>query len=168
LAVDRHGIEALDLSVAVEQVCRVSITPQLATLEIERVDVPFTKHYTLAWDELLGASACVVAESERGLLGVGALTIERWNRRAVVAHLHVDRPVRGRGIGTELLSGLRRAAHAANARCLWVETQNVNVPAIQFYHRHGFGWCGLDTALYDPAVLPGETALFFTAPIDRE
>ena len=50
----------------------------------------------------------------------------------------------------------------AGARCLWLETQNTNYPAIQFYQHVGFRLCGLDESLYDPAG-PGrnEIALFF-------
>ena len=53
-------------------------------------------------------------------------------------------------------------ARSAGARCLWVETQNVNYPAIQFYRQVGFQLCGLDESLYDPEG-PGrnEIALFF-------
>jgi hypothetical protein len=45
---------------------------------------------------------------------------------------------------------------------MWVETQNINIPAIQFYQRAGFRFCGLDEALYDPEE-PGrhEVALFW-------
>jgi ribosomal protein S18 acetylase RimI-like enzyme len=44
-------------------------------------------------------------------------------------------------------------------RCLWLETENVNYPAIGFYRRAGFRLCGLDDILYrpgDPGLLPGE------------
>jgi ribosomal protein S18 acetylase RimI-like enzyme len=55
-----------------------------------------------------------------------------------------------------------QAAQAWQARCVWLETQNVNYGAIQFYGRLGFVWCGLDLALYDPyGPAAGETALFF-------
>jgi ribosomal protein S18 acetylase RimI-like enzyme len=45
---------------------------------------------------------------------------------------------------------------------VWLETQNTNYGAIQFYRRVGFQCCGLDLSLYDtdgPAA--GEIALFF-------
>jgi ribosomal protein S18 acetylase RimI-like enzyme len=64
------------------------------------------------------------------------------------------------GVGGALLEAMRDHAHALGAPCLWVETQNVNAPAIRFYRRHGFACCGLDTTLYDPRQLRGETAVF--------
>ena len=43
----------------------------------------------------------------------------------------------------------------------------MNAPAVRFYLRQGFTCCGLDTALYDPRLVPDESALFFTLPLDR-
>jgi ribosomal protein S18 acetylase RimI-like enzyme len=51
------------------------------------------------------------------------------------------------------------------ARCLWLETQNVNGPAIALYLRQGFRLGGFDDTLYDPAVDPDEVALLFTHPL---
>ena len=60
----------------------------------------------------------------------------------------------------------RRFARSTEARCIWLETQNVNVPAIRFYQRIGFQFCGFDATLYDPAHTPKtEIALFFTHPV---
>lgn len=75
-------------------------------------------------------------------------------------HLYVSAPVRGRGLGAALLDALVQRARSAGARCLWVETQNVNYPAVQFYVANGFSLCGLDQSFYDPIEHPGEIALF--------
>jgi ribosomal protein S18 acetylase RimI-like enzyme len=107
-----------------------------------------------------------VAEIATTLVGVAALKVEAWNRRAVLEHLFIDAPYRGRGIGRTLIADVVRSAQERQARCLWLETQNVNYGAIQFYQRVGFRCCGLDTTLYDsdePA--PGETALFFVCDL---
>jgi len=61
-----------------------------------------------------------------------------------------------------LIDNVVQAAHQRHAGCLWLETQNINYGAIQFYQRVGFTWCGLDLALYDShGLAAGETALFF-------
>ena len=69
------------------------------------------------------------------------------------------------GCGRALIDALaERARREPSARCLWLETQNVNYPAVQFYLRMGFRLCGLDETLYrpgDPYILPGEVALYF-------
>ena len=58
---------------------------------------------------------------------------------------------RGVGIGRALLQAIEPIARAAGALRLWLETQNVNYPAIRFYRRQGFRLVGLDESLYDPA-----------------
>ena len=115
----------------------------------------------MAWDELATSTEAIVALREGTLVGVAALEYVAWNRRGVVSHLYVDRATRQQGIGRRLLRELHARANALHARCLWVETQNVNAPAIRFYESCGFVFCGLDTSLYDPEDLGGETALFF-------
>jgi hypothetical protein len=66
-------------------------------------------------------------------------------------------------LGQELVgfTGVKYAK-GTEARCLWLETQNTNYPAIQFYHRAGFRICGLDESLYDPqGPGRGEVAVYF-------
>jgi len=90
------------------------------------------------------------------------MTIEAWNRRAVLHHLYVTRAVRRIGLGHALVTAAIGAARDRNARCLWVETQTVNYGAVQFYRSMGFEWCGFDTSLYDPSAAGiAEVALFF-------
>ncbi len=129
---------------------------------VERVVTPaFVKQYPVVWEDLCACSAAIVAEREGVLIGVAALQYVAWNRRAVVAHLYVDRIARGQGIGARLVRDLRVLAKALHARCLWVETQNVNAPAIRFYERCGFLFSGLDLTLYDPQDTAGDIALYF-------
>ncbi|QTR01699.1 GNAT family N-acetyltransferase, partial [Saccharothrix algeriensis] len=46
------------------------------------------------------------------------------------------------------------------ARTAWLETSNVNVPAVRAYLRMGFTLCGLDTTLYRGTPAEGEIALY--------
>jgi len=105
--------------------------------------------------------ACIGPE----MTGFGELQFESWNGRARIEHLYVSGRFRGAGVGRALIEALgARARREASARCLWLETQNVNYPAVQFYRRMGFRLCGLDETLYrpgDPHLLPGEVALYF-------
>ena len=108
------------------------------------------------------ADFTVVAEQDGQLVGVAAVKYEPWNRRGEVWHVYVAKAARRRGIGTALMNELVVFARSVGARCLWVETQNVNFPAIQFYRRAGFRFCGLDEAFYDPeGPGPDEIALFW-------
>ena len=101
-----------------------------------------------------------MAEFDGAIAGFGQVEPPGWNGRATVAHLYVSAPFRGRGLGAALLEALAEHARAAEARCLWAETQNVNYPAVHFYLANGFYLCGLDQSFYDPVELPGEIALF--------
>ncbi|HEX5323251.1 MAG TPA: GNAT family N-acetyltransferase, partial [Capsulimonadaceae bacterium] len=91
---------------------------------------------------------------------------ERWNNRINIRHLYVETELRRRGIGGQLLKELDLFARSVEARSLWLETQNTNYTAIQFYLRAGFQFCGFDAGLYDPKAVPeGEVALFFERPL---
>jgi ribosomal protein S18 acetylase RimI-like enzyme len=105
--------------------------------------------------------------ARRGGVTVGYAHVEyaEWNRRAEIGDFYVAGAARRSGIGAALMAAVVRRAQLTPARCLWLETQNVNGPAIAFYLRQGFSLCGFDETLYDPEVHPGETALFFTYPL---
>jgi GNAT superfamily N-acetyltransferase len=103
-----------------------------------------------------------VAETGNQVVGLVGLRCEQWNRRGVVVDMYVDRRSRGQGAGHALMAALLDATRRSGMNRLWLETQNVNVPAIRFYLREGFELCGLDRSFYDPETRAGaEVALFF-------
>jgi ribosomal protein S18 acetylase RimI-like enzyme len=76
--------------------------------------------------------------------------------------LYVAPGQRGMGLGRRLLAAVEAYARTRQAHYLWLETSNLNFPAIQFYRRVGFQLCGLDQTLYAPdSDAAGETALYF-------
>ena len=102
-----------------------------------------------------------MAETEAAIAGFAQVEPPTWNGRAVVPALYVAPEHRSRGVGRALVDAVAAHAREAQARCLFVETQNVNYPAVQFYLATGFYLCGLDKSFYDPVELPGEFALLF-------
>lgn len=144
--------------------------PEVADLSLglREVDLaePFNKIYDS--EDILEAVATaaftVAAESAGGVLeGFAAVNLQQWNRSAELSALFVAPGSRGRGLGGALLARALEFARAAGVRCLGLETQTTNVPAIRFYRRMGFRLCGIHTALYDPArVAAREVAVFFT------
>ncbi len=131
---------------------------------VERqLNQPLSKNYDLAdeLDTLPGFERVLVAEYQQHLVGLAAFRPERWNRRANLVHFYLDDKVRGQGIGRQLMLATLAEAQKMGMRALWLETQNVNYAAIQFYQKLDFKLCGLDTSLYDPSQLPGEIALYF-------
>jgi GNAT superfamily N-acetyltransferase len=104
----------------------------------------------------------LIAERDMQVTGVAALSHDVADRRAILRHLYVDRACRGQGIGRALMDAMLARAHQWHAHCLWLETQDVNYDAIQFYQRVGFQWCGLDLSLDEhDGSTTDETAVFF-------
>ena len=159
---DREAVAALDASYATDVVHAVTATPAGFALVERPVRPPLHRRHAIDPEELAGATRAVVAEVDGRVVGVAALALRTWNRRAELLHLYVDAAARRGGVGRALLAAMREEAAALGARCLWAETQNVNVPAIRFYERAGFVRCGLDTSLYDPADAPGDVAIFMS------
>lgn len=106
----------------------------------------------------------MVAVAEEDLVGFAASWYSSWNRREVLAHLYVDRSWRRRGAARALLQVVQDAARQHGARQVWLETQNVNLPAVRAYRALGFEVVGLDRTLYDGAVAH-EVALFMAKPL---
>jgi GNAT superfamily N-acetyltransferase len=127
LAGDRARIARIDTSFQTDRIYRVTADPAGFRLDEEPVDPPRTKAYPVANEDL--GEGLVVAEDEGELVGFGEVVLEAWNRRATIAHLYVAPSSRGTGVGTALLAALERRARAGGARCLWLETQNINYPA---------------------------------------
>src|SRR4051794_40616518 len=150
---DHAQLLALDRSFTTERIYRVERTAHAFALEEVTARPPVWKDFPLADD--LGADRTwqegLVAERAGVVVGFGAVAYRRWNRRAELCHLYVAPGQRGQGIGRALIEAVVSAARGAGMRCVWLETSNVAYPAIAFYRRAGFAFCGLDVSLYDPA-----------------
>jgi GNAT superfamily N-acetyltransferase len=114
-------------------------------------------------DQLRDLDAHFVAEREDGhVVGTAGVRCEKWNRRGIVIDFYIDRDCRRQGAGHALMGALVDATRRMGMNRLWLETQNVNVPAVRFYFREGFRLCGLDESFYDSDTRAGsEIALFF-------
>ncbi len=159
----------LDTAFTTERIYRLVQNDFSLELVDEAVQPPLQKCYPLdpsnpeereVWDY------AVLAENAGKLVGFAAAQYVAWNRRVVLWHLYVAPQYRHQGVGTQLLEAVGTYAREVDARCVWLETQNINYPAIQLYLRAGFTFCGVDTTLYDPADVPqNEVALFFARPV---
>jgi ribosomal protein S18 acetylase RimI-like enzyme len=161
---DLAGIDAVDVSYSTDRIYRVRHTRMAFWLEEERFELPVEKADLRP--ALTLSEGLFVACRGDTIVGYGELRPDPWNGRARIDNIFVSRPCRGQGIGRRLIDALaEQARHQPAARCLWLETQNVNYPAVQFYLKMGFRLCGLDETRYrpdDPQLLPGEMALYFT------
>jgi GNAT superfamily N-acetyltransferase len=158
-------VDGLDTSFTTDQIYRVIRDEFSFKLVEEGVDPPLRKEHgaiTSHEDGITTMEYAAVAEHDGVVAGFAAATYEAWNRRVAVRHLYVATGRRKSGVGMALINDLEAFARSAGARCLWLDTPNVNYPAIQFYRHSGFRLCGLDESLYDPTgPARGEIALFF-------
>ena len=60
-----------------------------------------------------------------------------------------------------LLQKAREWAKDQGARGIFLETQDINVPAMRLYEKNGFFLSGIDTMLYYNSPHRGETAVFY-------
>lgn len=168
---DRASLLALDTSFTTDRIFRLERTESWFELKEVPVLPPVGRSYSLEAeiDAMPGYDWVQIADGGGVVAGVAAMTMQAWNRRAVLQHLYVAPEARGMGVGHALLTATIAAARGREARCLWAETQAVNYGAVQFYRSSGFSWCGLDTSLYDPRdVGADEVALFFSRDVRSE
>ncbi len=95
------------------------------------------------------------------LVGFALTEPRTWNRTLWVWEFHVSETYRRRGIGRQLMEALAEKASQARFRCLGLETQSTNVPAITFYRAVGFEIEAIDLSLYtNTDIIDGEVAIF--------
>ena len=165
---DRASLMGLDTSFTTDRVFHLERMGDGFKLDEVAAEPPIHKSYSLAVDidAIPSYDWAEICEHDHEIAGVATLTIEAWNRRAVLHHLYVTPEARRVGVGHALVTAAIGVARDRNARCVWVETQIVNYGAVRFYRSVGFAWCGFDTSLYDPSDAGvDEVALFFSRDV---
>jgi len=102
------------------------------------------------------SDAMLVAEQGGVLGGYFDLRAEPGQGLALVRDIVVAEPYRRRGIGAALVRAADRWAREHGLHTLIVEAQSQNGPAISFYRKLGFAFCGFNERYYTNQV-----ALFF-------
>lgn len=161
---DGEHLSNFDALFAAEYIYRVVINGMSVEIIEAKLDIPFQKIYQFDWvkNDVEASDYSVAAEIEGLIVGFAAVKYEEWNKRAVVTGIYVAPESKGKGVGRALIDSVLNYAKTTPARCLWLETQNINYPAIQFYIKLGFRFCGFDKSLYNPVeVSPDEIAFYF-------
>ena len=166
---DAAGIAALDTRFTTSEVYDVAVVDEEIRLTLRSLDAPLTKRFPL--DDLDDAARpydqAWVAVENAAIVGFAATSYASWNRRLVLWHLYVDPTRRRRGIARDLLRSVNAHAIVRGALHVWLETSSLNAPGIAAYRSLGFSLSGVDLTLYDGTPAEGETALFFSRPVDR-
>ncbi len=164
---DADAIAAIDTSFTTSTIYGVTLAGDSFVLTPTPVDPAVTKRFPIdgvtgwrAWER-----AWVACDDAGVVRGICAVRDQQWNRQLVIWHLYVDRSVRGKGFGYALLEHALADGRARDALTAWLETSNLDHPAVQWYRKHGFELCGLDTTRYEPTYAPGEIALYMACPL---
>lgn len=95
------------------------------------------------------------------LVGIALSLPQQWNNTLWLQEFHIAKSHQGKGIGGKLMQVVIEKAQSDNFRLIYLETQNMNVPAIRFYRKMGFAIESVDLSLYRNDDYPeGEIALF--------
>jgi GNAT superfamily N-acetyltransferase len=152
------------------------------TLTKRTLDVPYVKDYDAIegespahWAERFDVSNWVflAAYSEGRRVGGAALAfdtegldmLEGRSDLAVLWDIRVAPEARGQGVGASLFQTAEARAAARGCRQLKVETQNINVPACEFYARQGCEPGAFDRLAYPQ--LPNEIQLLWYKELAR-
>jgi len=165
---DGQALHKLDASFVTDRVYTVRRDGLSFSFGEEARDPAVAKHYdcTLTKERIRRSLIAIAACEEKEIRGYAVVEREDWNRRAVITDFFVDRRARRRGIGSKMMQRIVRLAKQS-ARILWVETQDVNFPAIAFYRRMGFEVCGFDSTLYDGKDVR-EVAVFLSRSLQEK
>lgn len=161
---DVKQLTDFNASFSTEYIFTVFVNEISVEIKEESLPIPVYKNYSfdLIKQDIVQADFAVVAEIEKSIVGFATVIYREWNNQVVLTGLFVLPEAKGKGIGRALVEAAIDYAKAKSARCLIVETQNINYPAIQFYRKMKFEFCGFDTALYNPAdISSNEIAFYF-------
>lgn len=142
-------------------------------LKLEVLKTPYIKKWD--HDETMEAHYREIIEQgislgaiDRGeLIGMAICERRAWNRTLWVWEFHVHPDHRGAGIGRQLMQVVLANARRVGCRVVVCETQNTNVPAIDFYRKVGFEIDAIDLSYYsNHDVHEGEVAIFMKYKLD--
>lgn len=143
-------------------------SPEAVTLSLQLVplDTPYVKVFAhddetdQTYARYVSRGCSMGAYDGDRLVGI-AIGSKQWNGALWICEFHVDPACRRQGIGRGLMEAMASLAREQGCRCITLETQNTNVPAIAFYRRVGFGVDSIDLSYYtNTDAVDGEVAIF--------
>jgi ribosomal protein S18 acetylase RimI-like enzyme len=162
--IEGYESEAKYVVAKIEAPAQTVITLQLITL-----DRPYRRRWEPPEADLLERYRQMPADGfsfgaydNETLVGLALAEPEAWNNTLRIWEFHIATSHQRRGLGRQLMEAVAKKARAAGLRSLVCETQNTNVPAIQFYRAVGFTLEAIDLSYYTNADLEpsGEVAVF--------
>ncbi|MFX0116197.1 MAG: GNAT family N-acetyltransferase [Candidatus Hodarchaeota archaeon] len=151
----------IDNSFEVSSVLELGMVKGEITYEIRELSEVWEKKY----GNSQGFDPARLIDSKNGVIFLaylenqiaGRIVLKKnWNKYAYIDDIAVDRSLRRRGIGRQLLSAAIRWAREKNFPGLMLETQNINVGGCKLYDSLGFQLGGFDKLLYKAIKPPRE------------
>ncbi len=104
-------------------------------------------HDDLVFDYQRGENLWVYDTGEMicGFIGV---TVEEWNQSVNIHNFAVAPAYRRQGVGSQLMRTALDWARQKKLNLAFLDVSTKNYPAICFYQRHGFTFCGFNDRLY--------------------
>ncbi len=104
----------------------------------------------------------LAATKGQNLVGLVTWRFEAWNHMLWLCDIRIHKDHRRQGIGGRLLEALYWTSFRVGAGGIMLETQNLNVGAVDFYLSRGFDIVGLNSHLYSLGEdsEPWEVALY--------
>jgi len=126
-----------------------------------RADYPHSVEQLVEhWQQQAGF---LVAEIDGEVRAYVDVVPQPWQQMGWVANLAVEPAYRRRGLATALVRQAGRWAKEQNLHSLLVEATTKNYPAIGFYQKLGFRFCGFNDHYYPNQ----DIALFFVQTLTR-
>ena len=135
-------------------------------LKRQKLDEPHVKRWSFSkedfrnYSELVNQGLSLGAYDAGQLVGIAISEEIEWNRSLWIREFGIAESYRRKGVGRQLMEQVAEIAKAEGLRILVCETQNTNVPAIDFYRGVGFEVEGVDLAYYTNRDVDGEVAVF--------
>lgn len=136
-------------------------------LTLQTLDQPFVKKFGIDDDleddleKVVKQGRCLGAYDGSNLIGIAITEKREWNNSLWVWDFHIDKAHQGQGVGSQLMHAVLKLARQEKIRVVVCETQNTNVPAINFYRKMGFVIDGIDLSYYpEKETQEGEVAVF--------
>lgn len=166
---DLNACLSLDHAVVTDHVWQMKVQEAEAnfgvTFQVVRLPRQMQVAYPRALEQLVEdwqrGEGFFVAEIDGEVRGYVDLLAQRWQQLGWVANVAVDRAYRRRGLGSALVRHARQWAREQGLQAVLAETTTKNYPALSFYQRLGFQFCGFNDHYY----VNQDIALFFVQTV---
>jgi GNAT superfamily N-acetyltransferase len=139
-----------------EMESRVSVTFHAVRLP-RRMRAEYPRDLEQLVEDWQQGEGVLVADVDGEVHGYIDLVARPWQRMGWVAHMAVDRVHRRRGVGRALMRHARIWAREHGLLTIMAEATTKNYPALCFYQKLGFQFCGFNDHYYTNQ----DIALFF-------